>query len=288
MHNHFSMLIGTHVSISGGYLNAVEEAKRLGIDTMQIFTKNQRFWKEKQVSEEEGELFRKAMKNSGIKQAFSHAIYLISLGSEKEDVIEKSLLSLASELIRCDRLGLTHTVVHPGNAGTRNIKDAIKIIGERVKMVLETTNSLKSKILLENTAGQGSSVGGDLTHLCELINYINSSRVGICFDTCHAYAAGYDIRSEKGIKETLKIITEASGESKLLCFHLNDSKGGLGSHTDRHNHPGKGELGLEPFSYIVNAYPKIPKVLETSKEDDADVKNLSVLRNLKKRTKINP
>lgn len=288
MHNHFSMLIGTHVSISGGYLNAVEEAKRLGIDTMQIFTKNQRFWKEKQVSEEEGELFRKGMKNSGIKQAFSHAIYLISLGSEKEDVIEKSLLSLASELIRCDRLGLTHTVVHPGNAGTRNIKDALKIIGERVKMVLETTNSLKSKILLENTAGQGTSVGGDLTHLCKLVNYINSSRVGICFDTCHAYAAGYDIRTEKGIKETLKIITEASGESKLLCFHLNDSKGGLGSHIDRHNHPGNGELGLEPFRYIVNAYPKIPKVLETSKEDDADVKNLSVLRNLKKRTKTSP
>lgn len=274
------MLIGTHVSISGGYLNAVEEAKRLGIDTMQIFTKNQRFWREKQVTEEEGELFRKGMKKAGIKQAFSHAIYLISLGSEKDDVIENSLLALAGELIRCERLGLTHTVVHPGNAGTRTKKEAIKIIGERVKIVLETSGSLKSKILLENTAGQGSSIGGDLKDLCALVNYIDSARVGICFDTCHAYAAGYDIRTEKGIKETLKIIIGETGKSKLLCFHMNDSKGGLGSHIDRHAHAGKGELGLEAFKYIVNAYPKIPKVLETSKEDDADMKNLAILRNL--------
>jgi deoxyribonuclease-4 len=277
------MLIGTHVSISGGYLNAIEEAKRLGIDTMQIFTKNQRFWREKEVKEEEGKLFREGMKKAGIKQAFSHAIYLISLGSEKEEVIEKSLLSLASELIRCEALGLSHTVVHPGNAGSRTKKEAIKIIGERVKMVLDSTVSLKAKILLENTAGQGSSIGGDLKDLCALVNYIESPRVGICFDTCHAYAAGYDIRTEKGIVETLKLIHEESGKLKLQCFHMNDSKGSLGSHVDRHAHVGKGELGLEAFRHIINAYPKIPKVLETSKEDDADVKNLTILRSLRKK-----
>lgn len=274
------MLLGTHVSIAGGYMNALTEAKRLGIDSMQIFSKNQRSWKEKFVTEEEGKIFRKALKAHGVKQAFSHTIYLISLGSDNQQTVNQSLLSLAVELERCEVLGLSHTVLHPGSAGKLTMQDGIRRIGDRLKLVLSTTKTKKVKILLENTAGQGSSIGGRIEHIAELINYIGSSRIGLCIDTCHAFAAGYDIRSKKGIKDFLQLVDQEIGFDKLLCFHLNDSKGALGSKLDRHTHIGEGLLGLLPFEYILKHFPHVPKVLETSKEDDADLKNLALLRKL--------
>ncbi|MEO6491145.1 MAG: deoxyribonuclease IV [Ferruginibacter sp.] len=274
------MLLGAHISVAGGYMNALIEAKRLGIDAIQIFTKNQRFWKEKLVSEEEGLQFRTAFKSHGVKQAFSHAIYLISLGSENEDIIEKSALSLLAEVERCKTLGLTHTVLHPGSAGSLTVPTAIKRIGDNINRVLKATDGSGVKILLENTAGQGSSIGGKIEHIGELVHYINSPRIGICIDTCHSFAAGYDIRSMKGIAEFLDLIDKLIGYDKLLCFHLNDSKGGLGSKLDRHAHIGEGLLGLEPFEYILRNFKKTPKVLETSKENNADEKNLAVLRGL--------
>jgi deoxyribonuclease IV len=272
-----NMLLGTHVSIAGGYMNALIEAKRLGIDVMQIFTKNQRLWREKTVSEEEGKQFREAFAKHGLKQAFSHSIYLISLGSENE-IIEKSILSLIAELERCRILGLSHTVLHPGFAGTLKIPKAIEKIGKHIKTVLKATKNSDVKILIENTAGQGSSVGGKIEYIADLVNYIKSPRIGICIDTCHAFAAGYDIRSKKGIKDFFVHIDKTIGFEKLLCFHLNDSKGGLGSRLDRHAHIGEGLLGPEIFRYIMNSYGHIPKVLETSKENNADEKNLSALR----------
>ncbi len=276
------MLIGRHVSISGGYMNALTEAKRLGIDTFQIFTKNQRFWQEKFVSEEEGHAFRNAFKAHGIKQAFSHTIYLISLGSENEETVEKSLLSLVAELERCRVLGLTHTVLHPGSAGKLPIQQAIRLIGDRLKMVLKVTKGSPVKILLENTAGQGSSIGGKIEWIADLISYIKSPRIGLCIDTCHAFAAGYDIRSQKGIYNFLNLVDKQVGFDKLLCFHLNDSKGGLGSKIDRHEHIGEGLLGLHPFEYIVKNFKKVPKVLETSTENNSDIKDLNLLRTLEK------
>jgi len=274
------MLLGAHVSIAGGYINALKEAKRLGIDTIQIFTKNQRTWQEKMVNEEEGTSFKRALKEYSVKQAFSHTIYLISLGSENEETIERSMLSLAMELERCKSLGLTHTVLHPGSGKGREMPDAIKIIGERLKMVLTATKGNPVKILLENTAGQGSSVGGKIEHIAALINYINSPRIGLCIDTCHAFASGYDIRTKKGIKDFMSLIDSQIGLDKLLCFHLNDSKGGLGSKIDRHAHIGEGLLGLIPFEYIMKNFRHIPKVLETSNEDNADLRNLALLRKL--------
>lgn len=274
------MLLGAHVSISGGYLNALTEAQRIGADTIQIFTKNQRFWREKEISEDEGLAFRKAMRSHGVKQAFSHAIYLISLGSENDEIVEKSLLSLAMELRRCETLGLTHTVLHPGAAGTATVSKAIRTIGDRIKTVLKVTGKSATKILLENTAGSGTSVGGKMEYIGELIHYINSPRVGMCLDTCHAFAAGYDIRTPKGVDGLFKEIDLKIGLDKLLCFHLNDSKGGLGSKIDRHAHIGEGLLGLAPFRYIMRHFQDRPKVTETSKENDADLKNLTLLRSL--------
>jgi len=272
------MLLGAHVSISGGYLNALVEAKRIGADAIQIFTKNQRFWREKEVSIDEGEAFRVAAPKYGVKQAFSHAIYLISLGSENEAIVEKSVLSLAMELNRCLALGLTHTVLHPGAAGKLPIKKAIVKIGDNIKKALNATKGSPVKILIENTAGQGSSIGGKLENIAELTAYINSKRIGLCIDTCHAFAAGYDIRTKKGTEAFSKQIDKLVGLDKLLCFHLNDSKGALGSRLDRHAHIGKGLIGTAPFEYIMKNFHNVPKVLETPKEDDADLMNLKLLR----------
>lgn len=274
------MLLGAHVSIAGGYQNALAEARRLKIDAIQIFTKNQRYWQERIVTEEEGGKFKKAMHAHGVRQAFSHAIYLISLGSANEEIIEKSVLSLAMELERCKVLGLTHTVLHPGSAGAASSAEAIKRIGDNIKRALGATRDNPVKILLENTAGQGSSVGGKIEHIAELAHYINSPRIGLCIDTCHAFAAGYDLRTKKNIRDFFKHIDKYMGIENLLCFHLNDSKGALGSKLDRHAHIGEGLLGTEVFRYIMNNFPLIPKVIETPKENDADVKNIRTLRSL--------
>jgi deoxyribonuclease IV len=274
------MLLGAHVSVSGGYLNALSEARRLSIDTIQIFTKNQRFWKERLVSDEEGEAFVKASKEAGVKQSFSHAIYLISLASENDEIVEKSVLSLAAELERCRILGLTHTVMHPGSSGKITTSQGIIKIGDNINRALNATKKSQVKILLENTAGGGTSVGGKIEHIAELIDYINSPRIGLCIDTCHAFASGYDIRTLSGTEDLLNEIDKRIGIDKLLCFHLNDSKGALGSKLDRHAHVGEGLIGPAPFGYIMRNFQKVPKVIETPKENDADVMNLSVLRKL--------
>lgn len=274
------MLLGAHVSISGGYINALIEAKRLGIDAIQIFTKNQRFWQEKTVTIEEGKSFKAACKTYGVKQVFSHAIYLISMGSEDEVIVKKSNVSLAMELERCRVLGLTHTILHPGSAGKFPVNKAIERIGDNIKTVLKTTKGNPVKLLLENTAGQGTSIGGNIEYIADLIDYVKSPRVGLCIDTCHAFAAGYDIRTKKGMEKFLNLIDKRIGFEKLLCFHLNDSKGGLGSKLDRHAHIGEGLLGLEPFEVIMKNFPHVPKVIETSKENDADKKNIKLLRKL--------
>lgn len=274
------MLLGAHVSISGGYLNAVAEAQDLGIDAIQIFTKNQRTWGEKEVTAEEGKIFRQACIKSGIKQAFSHTIYLISLGSENEEIAEKSMLSLAMELERCRALGLTHTVLHPGTAGTLPASLAIERIGDRIKKVLRATKKNPVKILIENTAGQGTSVGGKIENIAELIDHIGSKRIGICIDTCHAFAAGYDIRTQKGTVKFFKEIDQRIGLEKLLCFHLNDSKGGLGSKLDRHTYIGEGLIGLPAFEYIMKNFQDVPKVLELPNENNAVLKSIQLLRQL--------
>lgn len=272
------MLLGSHCSISGGYINALIEAKRLNMDAIQIFTKNQRFWKEKVVTPEEAAEFRAAMKHYRVKQVFSHAIYLISLAAESEEIREKSILSLAAELERCHALGLTHTVVHPGAAGKLSKDAAIERISTSVKEALAISKDTNVKILLENTAGQGSSMGSTIEELAALLNSIASPRLGICIDTCHAFAAGYDIRTTQRISEFLKSVDDLIGMNKLLCFHLNDSKGALGSHLDRHTNIGEGMIGTEPFRYIMKHFPGIPKVLELDPSGEADIRNLTLLR----------
>lgn len=273
-------LIGTHCSINGGIENAIAQAVELGIDTFQIFTKNQRQWREKEFTSAEGADFKQKMKEAGIKKAFSHTTYLINLASADDEIREKSIMALAAELLRCDTLGLDYTVLHPGANRQLSEIAAIERIADALNIVLQHTQHLNAMVLLENTAGQGSSIGYRFEHHKEIMDRVETDNIGLCFDTCHAFAAGYDIRNQEGLESLFAHINNLIGLEKLKVFHFNDSKGDLGSHLDRHMHIGTGKLGSAPFKYIINRFPDRPKVLETSKEDDADIKNLKVLRSL--------
>ena len=274
------MLLGVHCSIRGGLHNAFSESASLGIDTFQIFTKNQRQWKEKIIDTEEKSKFLNTYKTSCVKMIFSHASYLINLASNDDTLWERSTKALISEVQRCHDLGLEFTILHPGSAKEHDEQKGIKKIIKALKTTLHATKNSTVKILLENTAGQGSCIGYRFEHLKQIIDGVNYSRVGVCFDTCHAFAAGYDIRSKIGFEATMEELDKIVGLQNLHAIHLNDSKRELGSNLDRHEHIGKGTLGLEPFRQIMNRFTHIPKVIETPKKDTMDTVNLEVLRGL--------
>ena len=274
------MMLGVHCSVSGGLENAFDEAQALGTDVMQIFTRNQRQWNAKPVTKDEENAFAAAWKKSTIKVIFSHCSYLINLAAESDETREKSIGALTQEVERCTQLGLSFCVLHPGAAGSQTEDVAIARIADGLKQVLAKTSESEVMVLLENTAGQGSSVGGPFENLRQIKDLVGSDRIGYCFDTCHAYAAGFDIRTEDGCMTTFAAFDKILGIENLKAFHLNDSKGELGSHLDRHEHIGKGKLGIAPFQYIIRNFPTVPKVIETPKEDDWDTVNLEVLSSL--------
>lgn len=274
------MFLGLHCSVSGGLENAFEEAAILGIDAMQIFSRNQRQWNAKPISKEEQFAFVEAAKKSTVKISFSHCSYLINLAAENEEILEKSVKALTHEVERCTQLGLAYCVLHPGAAGSQSFELAIQKIANGLNTVIKNTKDSKVLILLENTAGQGTSVGGSFENLKQIHDLVPGNRIGYCFDTCHAFAAGYDIRTESGVKETFEKFDEVLGLKNLKVFHLNDSKGDLGTHLDRHENIAKGKLGLIPFKYIMNNFKSTPKVIETPKEEDWDKINIELLRSL--------
>jgi deoxyribonuclease IV len=274
------MLLGVHCSISGGIDKAIEEAKDLGINIFQIFTKNQRMWAEKKYSSQEGEEFRRKMKSNGIKMAFSHTSYLLNLASGEPELRSKSISGLANELARCHTLGLPFAVLHPGSNKNVSEEEAIGMIAASLNEVFSLTPDIDTKVLLENTAGQGTTIGRSFNQLKGIMSRVESARLGVCFDTCHAFAAGYDIRTREGIEMALAEVDREVGMKNLHAFHLNDSKGDLGSKLDRHGHIGKGKIGLEPFRYILNSFPDVPKVIETEKEGDMDRVNITLLKQL--------
>lgn len=274
------MLLGVHCSVSGGLEKAFDEANTLGIDAMQVFTRNQRQWSAKPVSDEEQAAFKNAAQKSAVRFSFSHCSYLINLASENEDNRIKSVAALREEVDRCTRLGLSYCVLHPGAAGAQDFDTAINRIALGLKTVLDATPDSKVMILLENTAGQGTSVGGTFENLQAIRKLVPVNRIGYCFDTCHAFASGYELRTENEVASVFKKFDDVLGIDNLKVFHLNDSKGDLGTHLDRHDHIGKGKLGLAPFHYIMNQFSSIPKVIETPKEDDWDNVNLGLLRSL--------
>ncbi len=274
--------VGVHVSIAGGIDNAVDRAAEKGCDVFQIFSRSPRGWRSKDLPDAEIESFVNKLEASGVGLAFDHMPYLPNLASPKDDVYEKSVAALSEELKRCGALRIPYLVTHLGShlgsgwdGGSGRIVDAI----ERAFSVVDNGVVL----LLENTAGTKNSMGSTFEEIAAISEALGKRRLGICLDTCHAFAAGYELRDERGIGETLEKFDGAVGLEMLKLLHLNDSQGGLGSRLDRHEHIGLGKIGTQGFKAILhhNALKSIPMVLETpvdSRRDDLG--NLRMVREM--------
>ena len=275
--------VGVHVSIAGSIDLAMDRAEERGCDTFQIFSRNPRGWRFKEISEDVAEEFRRKLKRSGINPAVDHMPYLPNLATPKEEVYAKSVEALAVELERCDTLGIPYLVTHLGShldsgkeAGFRRTAEAI------IKALSSAENDVI--LLLETTSDSKNSVGGSFEDLAEIMRRVDrDDRVGACFDTCHAFVAGYDLRSEVGVEETMENFDGAIGLSRLKVVHLNDSKGPLGSKLDRHEHIGLGGIGEEGFRRILShpAIRECPLILETPVDDRRDDRgNIAKVRDL--------
>nr|WP_245527904.1 deoxyribonuclease IV [Ammonifex degensii] len=273
------------MSIAGGVDKAVWRGHSIGCETIQIFTKNTNQWYARPLSPAEVERFRQAQEETGVSPVFAHTSYLINLGSPQEELWRKSIESFVGEIERCHLLGLPFIVVHPGAHMGEGEAEGLKRIARGLDEVLERTAHTRVKILLETTAGQGTQLGYRFEHLAWLIGESRCpQRLGVCFDTCHAFAAGYDLRTPEAFAATWEEFERVIGIDRLEAVHLNDSRGTLGSRLDRHEHIGKGEIGLEGFRLLLSdpRFQHLPMVLETPKGPDLkeDVMNLSTLRSL--------
>ena len=278
-------LLGAHVSIAGGIHNAPERGVKSGCSVIQVFTQNANQWKGKAVSDEDAALFREKFAASGLSDVVSHDIYLINLASAPGEVQDKSLAAFQQELERCARLGIDKIVMHPGSHNGDGEEVGLKRICQAFDLLFARVPQFTGKVLLENTAGQGSNLGYRFAHLKAIVEGCSfPDRFGVCLDTCHAFAAGYQIAERDGYQRTFDEFDRELGISRLMAFHLNDSKKGLGCKVDRHAHIGAGELGLEPFRFIMNdpRFKRVPKFIETPKGDDEemDAVNLALLRSL--------
>ena len=282
-------LFGSHLSIAGGYFKAADKAALLDMDTVQIFTKNNNQWAAKPLSEEDIRLFREAVERAGLKQPCSHDSYLINLASPDDALWQKSLEALVVELQRADALGLDGVVMHPGSFLSTSEDEGLKRIAVAIDQVHKQTRKFRCQLWLETTAGQGTNLGHRFEHLATLLELVkDSDRLGVCVDSCHIFAAGYPLQTEKDYKATMDEFDRLIGVDRIRAWHLNDSKKPLGSRVDRHEHIGEGCLGLEPFRHILNdrRFAKIPMILETEKGErdgeDLDAINLRVLKGLMK------
>ncbi len=282
------------MSIAGGLPRAVDRAEASGCQALQIFTKSAGQWRARDLPAEEIALFRERVRQTGIRPVIAHNSYLINVAAGDALLRRKSIDALTEELDRADVLDLDALVMHPGSYTTGTEADGLRLISEALAEILSSRPNGRTMVLLEHTAGQGTNLGHRFEHLAAILEGVSHSpRVGVCLDTCHLLTAGYDICSEKGYRETFRQFDAIVGLPRLKAFHLNDSKKPCGSRVDRHEHIGKGCLGLEPFRRIVNdrRFAKLPMLLETPKldtpasrrrsdVDPLDRMNLNVLRRL--------
>ncbi len=277
------LLIGAHVSVAGGLEKAFERAEGLGCTAMQIFSKNANQWRARPIDAEQAEAFRSAWAKSPVGPVVVHDSYLINLAAPADEIWLKSIDAFRDEMERCALLGIRHLVMHPGahlksgeEAGLARVAEAFR------RLFAEGPAGVT--VLLENTAGQGSYLGGRFEHLVRLMEMVPQGRFGICLDTCHLFAAGYDISSEEGYASVMDEFDRIVGVEHIRAFHVNDSKKGLGAAVDRHEHIGQGTIGREGFAALMRdaRLRNVPKILETPKGDsDAfDLMNLATLREL--------
>ena len=285
--------IGAHMSVSGGVSRAVERAVLHGCESLQIFAKNASQWKAKPLDPAEITRFRTAVEVSGIHPVISHASYLINLASTVPALREQSIAALVDELDRASQLGLDGVVLHPGTCTAGTQEDSLALVAEAIRAAFAASPGTP-RLLLEHTAGQGRTIGYTFEHLAAIIGHLDGDpRVGVCLDTCHLLAAGYDICSPEGYAATFDIFDRIVGLGRIHAFHLNDSKKPCGSRVDRHEHIGRGCLGLEPFRMLLNdrRFAAHPMLLETPKLetpesrrrsdlDPWDARNLRTLRRL--------
>ncbi|TWT79300.1 Endonuclease 4 [Planctomycetes bacterium CA13] len=282
-------LFGSHVSAAGGVSKAVARAVEVGCDCLQIFTKNNNRWAAKPLSEKDIAAWRSAMDESTLSNPIAHASYLINLASPKDDLFQKSIDALVVELERGNQLELEGLVVHPGAFTTSDEADGLDRVIAGVTEALARVEPGSCRLLLENTAGQGSCLGHTIEQLATMIGGISDNkRVGVCLDTCHAFAAGYAIHTDDGFAEMMKEIRGKLPKGCIAALHLNDSKKPLGSRVDRHEHIGRGEIGLDAFRNVISdpLLSTLPGYLETEKGtdeetgEDWDKINLRTLRGL--------
>ena len=263
--------IGAHVSASGGVDNAPRNAAEIGATAFALFTKNQRQWAAPPLSEQQIEAFCTECERLGYSaaQILPHDSYLINLGHPEEEPLEKSRASFLHEMQRCEQLGLDRLNFHPGSHLKKiSEEESLRLIAESINIALEKTSGVTA--VIENTAGQGSNLGYAFWHLAYIIDRVeDKSRVGVCLDTCHSFAAGYDLSTEKGCDEVFAEFEREVGFRYLRGMHLNDAMKPLGSRVDRHSPLGEGYLGITPFRYIMqdSRFDNIPLILETPDEE---------------------
>jgi deoxyribonuclease-4 len=273
------------MSIAGGVNMAIERARAIGCTAMQMFVKNNMQWFARPLTHEEARTFLEHQQRSELLSVFAHANYLINLAATNGQFHTNSIRSLSEELIRADQLELPFLVLHPGaHLGAGEVAGLEKIV-ESIDRVLSGLPKIKTRIALETTAGQGSCLGHKFEHLAYIISRVREpERLCVCLDTAHVFASGYEIGGEASVRNTFREFDRVVGRDRLVAIHLNDSKTAWGSRVDRHEHIGKGKIGLPAFRFIMGdaRFRKIPKVLETPKGKDLreDVINLKTLRRL--------
>jgi deoxyribonuclease-4 len=289
------MRIGAHMSVAGGVSKAVERAVVHGCEALQIFTKNANRWTSPPLDRAEVRAFRRRIDETGIAPVVSHASYLINLATTAPPLRAQSLAAFLDELDRAHALGLLGVVIHPGTCTAGTVEDALGLVAASIRAAFRARPRRRTMVLLEHTAGQGRTVGHRFEHLAAILQHLDGSpRVGVCVDTCHLIAAGYDITTDAGYRETFAALDRQVGLGRVRAFHGNDSKRPCGSRVDRHEHIGEGCLGLEPFRRLLHdpRFAEVPILIETEKSphlgpagaivaDPLDMKNLATLRRLR-------
>jgi deoxyribonuclease IV len=259
-------LLGAHMSIAGGVSEAFARGKEAGCECIQIFTKSSRQWASKPYAEEEVAAFKRAQAETGIRIVVAHDSYLLNLGAPDEKLRQRSVGGFIDELERCELLGVPFLIAHPGSHVGSGEEAGIKMIAQSIDEAHKACAGFKVKVALEITAGQGSNLGYKFEQMGQIFDAVKENeRLRLCFDTEHAFAAGYDLRTDEGYERTFAELDKHIGLKRLVAFHINDSLKPFNSHVDRHEHIGKGHLGLDPFRRVVNdpRFVGLPMCLET-------------------------
>lgn len=279
-------LIGAHVSIVGGFDQAIVRGEKINANCIQIFTKSNRQWRAKKITEIEAKKFAQAQKNSKIQIVVAHASYLINVGSSSLATQKKSIAALTEEIQRCAMLKIPYLVLHPGTFDKKNnLPENIKITATNIDKAITQAKTKNITILLETMAGQGSTAGSTFEELAELLKKIkHKKQIGICVDTCHIFAAGYNFSTKKKYHELWKQFDKIIGIKKIKVIHVNDSKKECGSKVDRHEHIGKGKIGEKSFKFFMqdSHFKNIPKIIETPKDDNEFENDAINIKKLKK------